>query len=77
MGKHGITINFRANGKNYSSTYLPHVPPMFSGKEECMKSLVKKSGFLGDWKSVLDILEVTRYQSSIVELSYSEYKKLT
>ena len=76
MGKHGITINFKANGRDFQATYLPHVPPMFKGKEDCMKSLIQKTGFTGNWKTVVDSLEVTRYQSSIVELSYPDYQKL-
>ncbi|KAK9449936.1 AMMECR1 domain-containing protein [Limtongia smithiae] len=75
-GVHGIRISFRADGRRYSATYLPDVPPEhFKSKEQTIESLVHKSGYYGARWTTLD-MKVVRYQSSKEHMLYKEYAAL-
>jgi len=77
VGKHGITIEFRIGTKSFGSTYLPHVPPLFKSKDECLKSLIEKAGYSGtNWRDIFNAISLTRYQSSIIEMPYHEYVQI-
>ncbi|KAK9466193.1 AMMECR1 domain-containing protein [Lipomyces arxii] len=75
-GVHGIRISFIANGRRYSATYLPDVPPEhFRTKEETIESLVNKAGYHGSaWKSLP--ITLRRYKSSKEHLLFAEYLAL-
>jgi len=70
IGTHGVIIKF--DGKQ--STYLPSVAKEngFS-KEESINRLIKKAGYIGDPKNVIDRVNVTRYESTLFEISYMDY----
>ena len=85
-GKHGITLSFEADDKEYSSTYLPEVPfEHFDGKEKAMIALVKKAGlslyfypiviigYKGDYETVKENLSLERYLTSRFVLSFNDY----
>jgi AMMECR1 domain-containing protein len=45
IGRHGIIINLKRNGKDYQATYLPEVAKEWEWThEETLKSLLQKSG---------------------------------
>mmetsp|Transcript_23906 Transcript_23906/g.33440 ORF Transcript_23906/g.33440 Transcript_23906/m.33440 type:complete len:91 (+) Transcript_23906:446-718(+) len=76
IGTHGITIRFQnLKGKSFSATYLPEVcPEQGWTKEECLESLVRKSGFRGRINSSLwNTIKLTRYQSVKAKMTYKEY----
>ncbi|KAJ5069764.1 ammecr1 [Anaeramoeba ignava] len=72
VGKHGIEINF---GSGYSATFLPEVAEEENwDKETTIKHLVRKAGYYGQLsKSFKESIKLTRYQSSIVQVTYDEY----
>ena len=76
METHGILIDFDSkSGKHYNATYLPDVA-LEQGwdKLEALQSLVRKAGFRGGCdESLLNAMQVTRYQSSKASLTYKEY----
>jgi AMME syndrome candidate gene 1 protein len=80
IGKHGIRINFShpKHKKRFSATYLPSVcKEQGWNKEECLLSLIEKSGYEEDVDDALiDSIQLTRYQSSISELTFQEYCKI-
>jgi uncharacterized protein (TIGR00296 family) len=77
LGKHGIRIKFRFNGRQYGATYLPDVATEQGWtKEEALDSLLQKAGWRGndgDWKTI-DGLALERYQGKKVTLEFAEYK---
>ncbi|KAL9647228.1 hypothetical protein ABK040_012580 [Willaertia magna] len=75
IGLHGIRIQFFMNGRFYSATYLPEVAAEQGwSKEEALNSLIRKSGYKGKINSeLLKEIELERYRSSKVSLSYEEY----
>ncbi|PXF46758.1 hypothetical protein BWQ96_03449 [Gracilariopsis chorda] len=75
VGVHGIVLSL-AGG--YSATYLPEVCAEHGWtKEFCVRSLAEKAGFRGAVdQSVLNSATITRYQSSKIELTFSDYMKL-
>lgn len=77
IGVHGIIIEFRdADGRNYSATYLPEIAEEQKwNKEECIESLVRKSGYQGHVTTELKLsLKTTRYQSTLCSMTYREYE---
>mmetsp|Transcript_18123 Transcript_18123/g.25152 ORF Transcript_18123/g.25152 Transcript_18123/m.25152 type:complete len:206 (-) Transcript_18123:92-709(-) len=76
IGTHGITIQFKSTrGRTFSATYLPEVcPEQGWTKEECLESLVRKSGYRGRIDSSLwDEIKLTQYQSVKAKMTYKEY----
>ncbi|PVU97912.1 hypothetical protein BB559_001864 [Furculomyces boomerangus] len=78
IGKHGITIYFIDDGEEYNATFLPEVAEEQEWtKRETIDHLIRKSGYdQRITKELRSSLSVTRYQSSKVELSFSEYLKM-
>jgi len=78
VGTHGIRIAFEANGRGYNGTYLPEVAPEQEWtREETVSSLIRKTGYKGRiTQSLLEEIEIERYQSSKVSLTYDEYVDL-
>jgi len=76
VGKHGIIINFSANCRSYSATYLPHVASEQGwNKHETINSLIRKSGYRSTvTNSLYDTISLTRYQSKKSEATYQEYE---
>ncbi len=77
LGKHGIIINFKdPNGVARNATFLPEVPvEHHMTKEVTLEHLIKKAGWKGSYKQVLEAIKLTRYQSSKEKLSYQEYRQ--
>jgi AMMECR1 domain-containing protein len=86
VGKHGITIDFIVNSRSYGATYLPEVAPEQGrihihsdfapgwNQDETLVSLIEKAGFKGKvTDSIVESLQVERYQSSKASLLFSEY----
>nr|CAG4719690.1 unnamed protein product [Naegleria fowleri] len=75
IGTHGIRIKFEVNGRDYGGTYLPEVAKEQEWtKEETLSSLIRKAGFKGKvTQSLLESIELERYQSSKVDMTYEEY----
>ena len=74
LGKHGIQIIFAINGEEYRATFLPHVAlEQKWDKETTLKHLVMKAGYYGKLKDIENKIKLIRYQSKIINLSYSEY----
>ncbi|KAF6171934.1 hypothetical protein GIB67_011831 [Kingdonia uniflora] len=77
VGKHGIIIEFTdpdCNAKR-SATYLPEVAAHEGWtKIEAIDSLMRKAGYNGAiTESVHNRIRLTRYQSTIYTMHYSEY----
>ena len=71
IGKHGIQINFL---KHYHATFLPEVPVEHKmDKETTLRELVMKAMYMGDLEDVKDKIELTRYQSIKLFMSYEQY----
>lgn len=75
VGVHGILIEFEANRKRYSATYLPEVAQAQRwSPQEAVFSLIRKAGFQGQvTNEILQSIRATRYQSSKASISYSCY----
>lgn len=77
IGTHGIRIYFEhpSSGKQFSATYLPDVcPEQGWSKRECLESLIRKAGYSGRvTQTLLQELELERYQASKYTLTYDEY----
>ena len=75
IGKHGISIRFRAAGASYTATYLPEVcKEQGWDKPECLDSLIRKAGFRGRVdESFRRGVSVERYQSVKASMTYKEY----
>jgi len=75
VGKHGIIIELEHSGQTYSATYLPEVAAEQRwSKEECILSLLLKSGFKKSVsQAVLQCVKLTRYQSSKCSVTYEQY----
>jgi AMMECR1 domain-containing protein len=74
-GKHGIEIEFVANGKTYRGTYLPEVASDQGwGQETSLEHLVSKAGWREGFAEVKDKMKlVRRYQSCKFSMSYEDY----
>ncbi|CAH9111512.1 unnamed protein product [Cuscuta europaea] len=76
VGKHGITIEFTdLNNTKRSATYLPEVAAHGGWTQgQTVISLMRKAGYNGPiTDSILDDIQLTRYQSTIFTLTYSDY----
>lgn len=77
VGKHGIEIEFTGGNRMFRSTFLPEVAPEQGwDQNETLKNLIRKAGYRGDYKNLLEGLNLTSYESSKAELSYDEYKAM-
>ncbi|KAJ8904922.1 hypothetical protein NDN08_001436 [Rhodosorus marinus] len=74
-GKHGIIINFQAEGKAFSATYLPEICiDQEWSKDDCIRSLIRKAGYSGNISDeLLEGIQLTRYQSTKHSIFYSDY----
>jgi len=77
VGKHGLIIEFTDPDYNIrcSATYLPEVASHEGwGHIETIDTLMKKAGYHGAiTESLRKKLRVTRYQSTLYTMHYSEY----
>ncbi|KAM7263237.1 hypothetical protein ACFE04_000920 [Oxalis oulophora] len=77
VGKHGIIIVFTDPEHNTrrNATYLPEVAAHEGWTElEAINSLIRKSGYTGTiTESLRKSIRLTRYQSTIFTMHYSEY----
>ncbi|GAV68160.1 AMMECR1 domain-containing protein [Cephalotus follicularis] len=77
IGRHGIIIEFTDpnNNTRRSATYLPEVAAHEGWtKIEAIDSLMRKSGYSGAiTESLRRRIRLTRYQSTIFTLQYSDY----
>ncbi|GMH07865.1 hypothetical protein Nepgr_009705 [Nepenthes gracilis] len=77
LGKHGIIIEFTDpdNNTRRSATYLPEVAAHEGWtKTEAIDSLMRKSGYNGIiTESLRKRIRLTRYQSTVFTMHYSEY----
>lgn len=78
VGVHGIVLKFAVgsgSAKEYTATYLPEVcAEQGWTKEECIHSLMRKSGYRGRiTPAILESAELTTYTSTKAALSYSDY----
>jgi uncharacterized protein (TIGR00296 family) len=78
VGIHGITINFESKyGKKHHATFLPEVAGDRNwDKKTTLKYLAQKAGYLGKLEDILDMIQLTRYQSIKVGMFYDEYVTL-
>lgn len=73
VGTHGVRVSFKANGKYYSSTFLPEVAFEHGwDKEETLHHLVLKSGY--GRKLDFKQLSLTRYQGVKSGVSFQDYR---
>ncbi|XP_047332240.1 uncharacterized protein At2g38710-like [Impatiens glandulifera] len=77
VGKHGIIIEFTDpnNNSRRSATYLPEVAAHEGWSNiEAIDSLMRKSGYKGSiTESLRKCIKLTRYQSTLFTMHYSEY----
>ncbi|XP_015572725.1 uncharacterized protein At2g38710 isoform X2 [Ricinus communis] len=77
IGKHGLIIEFIDSNNNTrrSATYLPEVAAHEGWtKVEAIDSLVRKAGYGGHITEALrKSIRLTRYQSTLFTLTYSDY----
>ncbi|XP_057462983.1 uncharacterized protein At2g38710-like [Actinidia eriantha] len=77
IGKHGIIIEFTDpdNNTRRSATYLPEVAAHEGWtKTETIDSLMRKAGYNGTiTESLRKRIQLTRYQSTLFTMHYSEY----
>lgn len=75
LATHGLTIEFKAAGRRFHATYLPHVASEQGWSvRETIDSLIRKSGFDGPIDdALLASIRSTRYQSVKCELSHADF----
>jgi uncharacterized protein (TIGR00296 family) len=76
IGKHGMILEFTdPESVRRSATYLPEVAAQEGWtKVETVDSLVRKAGYMGPLtESMRRKFRITRYQSSLCTMHYSEY----
>ncbi|KAF2294869.1 hypothetical protein GH714_025286 [Hevea brasiliensis] len=77
IGKHGLIIEFIDPNNNIrrSATYLPEVAAHEGWtKVEAIDSLMRKAGYSGHiFESLRNSIQLTRYQSTIFTMTYSDY----
>ncbi|TYH73311.1 hypothetical protein ES332_D05G320300v1 [Gossypium tomentosum] len=76
VGKHGIIIEFVDDyNTRRSATYLPEVPAHEGWtRVEAIDSLIRKAGFSGPiTESLRKHIKLTRYQSTLFTMHYSDY----
>ena len=73
IGKHGIQIHF----DNYSATFLPEVPVEHKmDKVTTLQHLIQKAGYYGELEDVEKKIQLRRYQSIKLFMTYDEYQKI-
>ena len=61
IGKHGVQIDFKANGKDYGSTFLPEVAKEQGwDQKQTLKELLEKAEYNGTLESIKDTLIIER-----------------
>lgn len=71
VGKHGIQIKLGY----YRATFLPEVAPEQGwNKEKTLQQLLRKAGCYEKLSEVADSIELTRYQSIKIYMTYDEYQ---
>ncbi|KAJ7284220.1 hypothetical protein O6H91_01G086900 [Diphasiastrum complanatum] len=76
VGKHGMILEFvDPDNSRRSATYLPEVAAQEGWtKVETVDSLVRKAGYVGPiTESLRRKFRITRYQSSLYTMNYSDY----
>jgi AMMECR1 domain-containing protein len=76
IGKHGMILEFTdPESVRHSATYLPEIAAQEGWtKIETVDSLVRKAGYMGPLtESMRCKFRITRYQSSLCTMHYSEY----
>ena len=82
MGTHGIYITFppptsssSTSPRLFTATYLPEVAQSQGWSlTETLDSLIRKAGFKGPiTRDLYESIDLTRYQSSKVEVTYPEF----
>lgn len=74
IGIHGIIVEFSANNRNYKATFLPSVMVEQKWtKEDALQHACTKSGYNGPYDRVSNFINVTRYQTSVASVTYSEF----
>jgi uncharacterized protein (TIGR00296 family) len=80
VGLHGVWIDLvDPDGTARNATYLPDVPPEQGWTiKETIDSLVRKAGYTSGpvTDGVRSVIRLTRYQSTLHKLSYSEYTQI-
>jgi uncharacterized protein (TIGR00296 family) len=77
VGKHGIDIDFTANGRDYSATFLPEVAEDENWDQKTtLIYLIHKAGYKGKLENVINNIKLKRYQSIKCTISYDEYKNM-
>lgn len=72
IGKHGIKVKF----DDYQWTFLPQViMEHFCDKKAALEDIIKNAGYKGNLKDVEKKMNVIRFQSTLIEMSYEEYLK--
>lgn len=76
IGKHGIKIHFKVQGKNYSSTFLPDVALHHKfTHESTIRKLIRKANFHGEiTEELLNKIEIERYQGVSCSMTYTDYE---
>ena len=63
--------------KEYNATYLPEVSAEhFGEKKITVESLIRKTGYMGDYQNVMSNIKCERYQSCKTKLTFDEYLTL-
>eukprot|EP01134_Creolimax_fragrantissima_P008072 CFRG8072T1 len=75
LGIHGIWIEFSANGRTKTATYLPEVMlEQGWNRTEAIDSLLRKGGYRGRVsKEFRRTIKLTRYKSEKVSMTYADY----
>lgn len=80
VGKHGIILTFRADGRTYRGTFLPEVAPEQGwNQDETLAGLVRKAGYRRSPipKEVRDSMRVERFQSVKGSMTYEDWRRWT
>jgi uncharacterized protein (TIGR00296 family) len=77
IGTHGIVIRFNISGRSYKAIFLPEVAKEQGWtKRQTLEHLIKKAGYTGRvTQSILDVIDLERFVSSKIEVSYMEWKQ--
>ena len=74
VGTHGIQIKFKADGQNYSATFLPEVAKEQGwDQKQTLMELLEKAGYNGKIENVQSVMIVERYQSKIYSAKFIDY----
>eukprot|EP00347_Sterkiella_histriomuscorum_P015649 403356223 len=74
VGKHGIEIDFVANGRPYSGTFLPEVAHEQGwSQKETLEYLVRKAGHRHGYDTVKESMKAKTYESKKFKMTYEEY----